>query len=83
MNHACKKASRLASDSLDRPLSLVEQLRLWLHTAICGVCKHSNEEIELIHTTAKLIHDQESGRIRLSDEQRQRLQQALQEQCGP
>ena len=83
MNHACKKASKLASDSLDRPLSLAERLRLWLHTAICGVCRHSSEEIELIHATAKLIHEQESGRICLSDEQRRRLQRALREQCGP
>ena len=82
MNHACREASKLASDSLDRPLTLAERLRLWLHTAICGVCKHSSEEVELIHTTAKLIHDQESGRIRLSDKQRQRLQQALKEQCS-
>ena len=83
MNHACRKASRLASDSLDRPLSLGERLRLWLHTAICGVCKHSSAEIELIHTTAKLIHDQECGNIRLSDEQRRRLQQALEKHSQP
>ena len=82
MNHACSKASKLASDSLDRHLTLAERLRLWLHTAICGVCKHSSEEIELIHTTARLIHEQESGSIRLSDEQRRRLQKALEEQCN-
>lgn len=83
MNHACSKASKLASDSLDRRLTISERFRLWLHTTICGVCKHSSGEIELIHTTARLIHEQENGTIRLSDEQRQRLQSALDQQCGP
>lgn len=83
MNHACSKASKLASDSLDRRLTLSERLRLLLHTAICGVCRHSSEEIALIHTTARLIHEQRSGNIRLSAEQRRRLQKALEEQCSP
>ena len=79
MNYACKEASKLASDSLDRRLSLRERLKLKIHMLMCGKCKNSNKTMELIRNTAALISQSRSGEIRLTDEQRESLRKALEE----
>ena len=79
MNYACKEASKLASDSLDRELTLGERLRLKIHTLMCGKCKNSNETMKLIRNTATLISQSRSGEIRLTDEQRESLRKTLEE----
>ncbi len=79
MNYACKEASKLASDSLDRRLSLCERLKLKIHMLMCGKCKNSNETMKLLRNTAVLISQSRSGEIRLTDEQREALHKALEE----
>jgi hypothetical protein len=79
MNHACKEASKLASDGLDRKLSLWERLKLQIHMSMCGKCKNCNETIKLIRKTAKLISQSRSSKIRLTDKQRESLHKALDE----
>ena len=79
MNYACKEASKLASDSLDRRLSLRERLKLKIHMLMCGRCKNSNETMELIRNTTVLISQSRNGEIRLTDEQRESLRKALEE----
>jgi hypothetical protein len=82
VNYACKEASKLASDSLDRRLSLRERLKLKIHMLMCGKCKNSNETMKLIRNTATLISQSRSGEIRLTDEQRESLHKALEEKRG-
>jgi hypothetical protein len=79
MNYACKEASKLASDGLDRKLTLWERLKLQIHMSMCGKCKNGNKSMKLIHKTSKLISQSRSDEIRLTDEQRESLHKALDE----
>lgn len=79
MNSACKEASKLASDGLDRKLTLWERLKLQIHMSMCGKCKNCNETMKLIRNTSKLISQSRSGKIRLTDKQRESLHKTLDE----
>lgn len=41
----CKQASQLISQSLDRPLSLAERLKLRIHLFICDACTRFNQQL--------------------------------------
>jgi len=77
MKHACREISQLASDSLDRPLSLFERLKFRLHLSICGHCRGYHHNIKLIHHTTAMMQASNYGQVRLSDKQRQRLHDSL------
>jgi len=77
MKHACREISRLASDSLDRPLSLWEKLRFKVHLSMCGNCRNCNENMRIIHKATELMQQTDFGNIRLNDGQRQHLHDVL------
>jgi len=41
----CKEASKLVSQSLDRPLTLSDRIKLQFHLFICDACKRFNAQI--------------------------------------
>lgn len=47
---SCREASRLQSDSLDRPLRLRERLALLLHLLLCRACTRAQRQLELLRT---------------------------------
>ncbi len=59
MNHFCQQASRLASDRLERRLSLKETLRLNIHCLICSSCRHYADALRLLHATLRKAHEVE------------------------
>ncbi len=77
MKHACQYTSRLASDSLDRPLSLWERIRLKLHLSICNNCRNCDANLKLMRQINALIRDNRYGQLRLSEQQRKQLHEAL------
>ncbi len=77
MKQACHYASRLASDSLDRPLSLWERLRLKLHLSMCSNCRNCDNNLKLMRQINTLIRKNHYGQLRLSEQQRQQLHKAL------
>ncbi len=77
MKLSCHYASRLASDSLDRPLSLWERLRLKLHLSMCSNCQNCDHDLKLMHKINELIKTNDYGQIRLSEQQRMQLHKAL------
>jgi len=77
MKQACQYASRLASDSLDRPLSLWERLRLKLHLSMCSNCQNCDNNLKLMRKINALMRENHYGQIRLSDQQRKQLHKAL------
>ena len=83
MNHACRHASRLASDSIDRKLTIFERLQFHLHLAICKNCRNCDKAFRLIHQSIKLMRETRYGEVRLSDSQRQHLHQAIEDQLTP
>ena len=78
MNHYCRQASRLVSDRLDRELTLRERLHLWLHLAMCGLCRSNARAMGQVH---RLLRDGTAGEegARLDAEQRRRIAEALEQ----
>ncbi|MFQ5345181.1 MAG: zf-HC2 domain-containing protein [Mariprofundus sp.] len=77
MKQACHYASRLASDSLDRPLNLWERIRLKLHLSMCSNCQNCDNNLKLMRQINELMRINDYGHVRLSENQRKRLHQAL------
>lgn len=44
----CKEVHRLVSESMDRPLSRLERLRMGLHMTVCRACTNFNRQMKLI-----------------------------------
>lgn len=44
----CKNATRLMSESQERPLSLMERMSLKLHVSMCSGCKNFNEQMKVV-----------------------------------
>ncbi|MFM2485696.1 zf-HC2 domain-containing protein [Celerinatantimonas yamalensis] len=41
----CKHATRLLSERLERPLTLIERMRLRFHLSICNGCSRFSEQM--------------------------------------
>jgi len=44
--HSCRRVAELLSQSLDEPLGLFDTIRLRMHLAICGNCRHVEEQLK-------------------------------------
>jgi len=77
MKHACNAISKLASDSLDRPLSLFEKLTFKLHLSMCSRCRDYDHNIKFLQKITALVHKTNYGQIRLSESQRQHMHDKL------
>jgi len=49
----CEKATRLLSESQERPLSVREKLTLNLHTMMCSGCRNFGKHMDVLRTAAK------------------------------
>ncbi|MDX8413773.1 MAG: hypothetical protein R8J85_06755 [Mariprofundales bacterium] len=58
MNHYCQQASQLASERLDRKLGLGERLHLWLHLAMCRLCRDNVHATKRVH---QLVRGQQAA----------------------
>ncbi len=45
---SCKEATRLLSQSEDRPLSVFERIKLRLHLRVCDACTRFVHQLELM-----------------------------------
>lgn len=45
----CKEATRLASQQLERRLSLAERLQFYLHLALCIGCRRAEKQFRFLH----------------------------------
>lgn len=77
MKKSCHYASRLASDSLDRPLTLLERIKLKLHLSICSNCRNCDSSLKMMHRINELMRSNRYGQIRLSEQQRKHLHESL------
>jgi hypothetical protein len=80
---SCRKASELASRSLDRPLTAGERITLTLHLAICGICRRYRRQIMFISRAAREMSrpgmDARAPETGLSETARQRCRRAIEE----
>ena len=81
-NHTlnCAEMSRLASQSLERPLPLGARLKVRLHFLICVWCKRYFKQLKFLHDSAPHFHEHAEilPNRGLSAEARQRIVQRLQ-----
>jgi len=81
-NHTlnCPEMSRLASQSLERPLPLGTRLKVRLHFLICVWCKRYFKQLKFLHDAAPHFHEHAETLPNrgLSAEARQRIVQRLQ-----
>jgi hypothetical protein len=54
---SCKQSSMLLSQSQDRPLGLVERLRLRAHLAICTRCRRVSTQFDFLRTALRRYRD--------------------------
>jgi hypothetical protein len=83
---SCDKATQLISEKMDRPLSLMEKIRLAYHLVNCWQCKLFEKQIRIIcNSFRKMINEemvfersQEIGIPGLSNKAKARLLLAIQ-----
>ena len=85
-NHTpnCAEMSRLASVSLDQPVSVKLRLKMRLHYLICVWCERYYKHLKFLHRVAPRLPDELdliSGR-NLSNEAKQRMKKRLNEIHG-
>lgn len=75
----CKQASRLVSQSLDRPLSWSEHTQLKFHLFICKACQQFSQQLRLLSLAIKSMTQltEHDGSIQLSSEAKNRITQAI------
>ncbi|WP_226661578.1 zf-HC2 domain-containing protein [Microbulbifer aggregans] len=56
----CKQATRICSESLERPLKTAENLELKVHLAICSGCRNFNRQMQTLRNLAR-DYAKESG----------------------
>lgn len=71
---SCKEASRLASDALNRRLTLRERIALRTHLLICAACRRFEQQIAFLHDAASRMSAADAGTsVTLSPAARERI----------
>lgn len=79
---SCEAITRMVSESHERPLSISERLRKWLHFTICEWCSRYEKQLALVRLAARdaarAAESSDSPESpRLSEDARERLNRAL------
>jgi len=77
LSPSCKQASRLQSESMDRPLTFFEGFGLRIHLFLCKWCRRYGEQLKFLRRAAHQCDDHPSA-SKLSPEARERIKQRLQ-----
>lgn len=54
---SCKQASKLISQSLDRPLTWSEKIQLRLHLFMCNPCTQFKRQLNMLRTAMQWIRN--------------------------
>ena len=78
----CAEMSRLASRSLDQPLTFKVRCQMRLHHLICVWCWRYEQQLQLLHSAAPRMEAEveTAARRGLSPEARKRIMQRLREE---
>ncbi len=71
----CKQASQLISQSLDRPLSLPDRIKLRFHLFICNACTRFNHQLKRLRAAIQALRGQieNDNAIQISTEAKARI----------
>lgn len=53
MNYFCRQTSQIFSNSLDKKLTTMENLRLRFHWLMCRACRQGAKDMSIIHQILK------------------------------
>lgn len=76
----CEDTSPLISESMDHSLPFNKRMRLWVHLAICGMCKKCMAQMNTIRSLARSLGNEESelnSSEGLSVEAKEKIKQAM------
>ena len=76
---ACDDLTALMSESLERRLSVRENLKLRLHFLICDCCKRYLGQLRVMHDAARKRPEETLPDATLSAEARERIRRALEQ----
>ena len=79
---SCQQCCRCASEDIEKPMSKLMELRLWIHFKVCRACEIYAEQLRMLHRN--LSQDPEEFRTNesLSDEARERMRTAMRADSG-
>ena len=81
LSQSCAEATRLLSESQDKPLPLAARVGLRLHLAICGGCRRYRKQLEQMRIVFNALPDQLTVEP-LPEEFRRELIRKLESQNG-
>jgi len=75
----CREATRLQSEAMDRPLSLLHRIGLRIHLFLCQWCRRYGKQLRLLRQAVRMNPDQvnEAAPKGLSPDARERLKRSL------
>jgi hypothetical protein len=80
---SCKDTARLASESLDRDLTLGQRLAVRFHVLLCPPCARFRQHLDFLRDAARRLTvglpGEDLEQATLSPEARARMQQALEQ----
>ncbi len=75
---SCKKVAQLASESLDRSLTLQERLSMRLHLLHCNFCSRYVRQLKFLNRAcANANENQARSEIGLTEDSRERIRDRL------
>jgi len=79
----CREMVRILSQSMDKPMPLMMQIKKRIHFLICCWCQRYEEQLRYIRDTARQFpeHADEIPEPPLGDEAKERIKQKLAEQA--
>jgi predicted anti-sigma-YlaC factor YlaD len=78
MKRACEKISQLASDQLERKLTIAERVSMWFHFLMCGACEHYSKNLNKLHQALYLKREREGQEMLLPTDKRRQIDKNLQ-----
>ncbi|MDX8389926.1 MAG: zf-HC2 domain-containing protein [Mariprofundaceae bacterium] len=82
MKRACHQISRLASEAMDRPLTLWERLQLRLHLSMCKMCRHHDHDLQQLKKVLAIFTTGQDAGASLSDKDKQDILENIKEIVG-
>lgn len=81
---ACDEVTRMASDRLERNLTLRERVQFSLHLTVCGLCRRYADQVRLIQEASRRLSEHLDGIPgSLSGASRERMERLLSDRTSP
>ncbi|MBD3241483.1 MAG: zf-HC2 domain-containing protein [Chitinivibrionales bacterium] len=74
---SCREASRLTSESLDRPLGRRERFALRLHLLLCGACSRYHRQLSTMRRVIRFMSRHPAAVHQLSPSAKERIRRSL------